>query len=468
VQADVTLWRCDLGAIAPGTSRVVRLRVHGARPVTGDLVAVAVTPGDGYTANNNATMQLRIDHLVDLAVVMASGGSGLEDVMLEGQVTLRSQGRQAASGATLDIVLHSAGRLRSAAINNGAACAILSDQRARCALPFMARNAQLFVNYSAEFAEPGNYEVTFTATAPGDTAPDNDTLNRVVLVRPYHDIAVSGTLEMADLFAGQIREKTFTVTTDRRGLTSARFVASHVLPGLTVEAIGATSGNCRVDAEAGGICDFADLPAFASVAVTVTYRAAEGSWVLDPAVSVSTGGDVASHNNTVSAHVETHGTTDLELRVGTAMTGSRSATLAFPLITVANGVDKAFGARLDVTLPSQVTLVSVSASNATCSGTGILRCDFTELGAGATATVALTVRANANGNFVSALRLSASNDMNPANDSRDVAVQISGAEVASANTPGGGGGGGRIEFWMLGLLAALAVRRHRVRNFVTE
>jgi hypothetical protein len=240
-----------------------------------------------------------------------------------------------------------------------------------------------------------------------------------------------------------------------------------MLPGLTVQAIGATSGSCRVDAGAGGICDFADLPAFASVAVTVTYRAAEGSWVLDPAVSVSTSGDVASHNNTVSAHVETHGTTDLELRVDTAMTGSRSATLAFPLITVVNGVDKAFGARLDVTLPSQVTLVSVSASNATCSGTGILRCDFTELGAGASATVALTVRANANGNFVSALRLSASNDMNPANDSRDVAVQISGAAVASASAPGGGGGG-RIEFWMLGLLAALAVRRHRVRNFVTE
>ena len=469
VQTDVTLWRCELGAIAPGTSRGVRLRVHGARPVTGDLIAVAVTSDDGYTANNNAAVQLRIDHLVDLAVVMASGGSGLEDAILEGQVTLRSQGRQATAGATLDIDLHSAGLLRSAAINNGAACAILSDQRARCALPVMARNTQLFVNYSAEFAEPGNYDVTFTATAAGDTAPDNNTLNRVVLVRPYNDIAVTGALEMPGLFAGQMREKTFTVTTDRRGLAAARFVASHALPGLTVQAISAASGSCRVDAEAGGICDFTDLPAFAGVTVTVSYRAAEGSWVLDPLVSVSTSGDVAGNNNTITARVETHGSTDLELRVDTAMTGSRSATLSFPLISVVNGVDKAFGARLDVTLPSEVTLVSVSASNATCSGTSILRCDFTELPAGVTATVALTVRANANGNFVSALRLSASNDMNPANDSRDVAVQISGGEVASASAPGGGGGGGgRIEFWMLGLLALLAARRHRVRNLVTE
>ena len=82
----------------------------------------------------------------------------------------------------------------------------------------MARNAQLFVDYSAEFAEPGNYDVTFTIAAPGDTAPDNDTLNRVIVVRPFNDIAVAGSLDMADLFGGQSREKTFTVTTDRRAL----------------------------------------------------------------------------------------------------------------------------------------------------------------------------------------------------------------------------------------------------------
>jgi hypothetical protein len=468
-QANPTLWRCELGSLAAGASLPVRLRVHGARPVTGDIIANAVAADDGYTANNNATVQLRIDHLVDLAVVMASGGSGIEDATLEGQVSLRSNGRQAASGATLDIDLHSAGVLRSAAINNGPSCTILGEQTARCLLPSMPRNAQLFVNYSAEFAEPGNYDVTFTATAPGDTAPDNDTLSRAILVRPYIDIAVTGTLDMPGLFAGQTRDKTFTVTTDRRGLAAARFVASHALPGLTVQAVSASTGECRVDADAGGICDFVDLPAFASLTVTVTYRAADGSWALDPVVTVSTAGDVASGNNMLTARVETHGTTDLELRVDPTLAGARSAALSFPLISVVNGIDKAFGARLDVTLPAQVTLVSVSASNATCSGTSVLRCDFTELEPGAIATVALTVRASANGNFVSAVRLSASNDINPANDARDVAVQISGAEVAAASAGSGGkGGGGRLEFGMLGLLAILAARRRKPRNFVIK
>jgi hypothetical protein len=467
-QTDVTLWRCELGILAPGTSLPVRLRVHGARPVTGDVVAIAMAADDGYTANNNSTVQLRIDHLVDLGIAMASGGSGVEDATIEGQVSLRSNGRETVTGATLDIELHSAGILRSAAINNGASCSIVSGQSARCVLPSMPRNSHLYVNYSAEFAEPGNYDVTFTVTAAGDTAPDNNTLTRAVLIRPYNDIAVTGALDMPDLFAGQTRDKTFTVTTDRRDLASARFIASHPAPGLAVQAISAGTGSCRVDADAGGICDFVDLPAFASVAVTVSYRAAEGSWSLDPVVNVSTAGDVASGNNQVTAHVETHGTTDLELRVEPTLSGARSAALSFPLITVVNGIDTAFGARLEVTLPSQLSLVSISASKATCSGTSVLRCDFTELEPGAIATVGLTVRASANGTFASAVRLSALNDIDPSNDAREVSVQISGADVADASTGVGNGGGGRLEFAMLGLLAALAFRRRAPRNCVAR
>ena len=459
---DPISWRCELGALAPGASSAVRLRIHGARPVTGDVNASAAAADDGYAANNSASVQLRIDHLVDVSVTLGSGGSGVEDTAFDGQVSLRSNGKQAASGATLDIDLHSAGALRSAGINNGAPCALLSPTRARCSLPTMARNSQLFVNYSALFSEPGSYDVTFTVAAPGDTAPDNDSLTRAVLVRPYNDIAVAGNLEMAALFSGQTREKTFTVTTDRRALATARFVAAQVPPGLTVLGVTASAGDCRVDADLGAICDFTDLQPFSSTTVTVTYLAAEGSWGIDPVVSVSTGGDIVSGNNSVTAHVDTHGVTDLELRVAATMAGPKSATLNFPLISVVNGVDRAFGARLEVTLPAQVSLVGVSASNATCSGSSVLRCDFTDLDPGAIATVAISVRATANGSYVSAVRLTATNDSNAANDSRDVAVEISGGNAAAAS--GGGGGGGRIEFWMLGLLALLAVKRYAVRR----
>jgi MYXO-CTERM domain-containing protein len=144
------------------------------------------------------------------------------------------------------------------------------------------------------------------------------------------------------------------------------------------------------------------------------------------------------------------------------LSGAKSSTLSFPLISVINGGDKAFGARLEVTLPSQVALVGVSASNATCSGSTVLRCDFSELDAGVIATVALTVRATVSGNFASSLKLTASNDSNSANDSREVALAISSGEPAEARV--GKSGGGRIEFWMLALLGALVVVRSRRRR----
>jgi hypothetical protein len=460
--SNATLWRCELGILASGATRTVRVRMHAAAPVTGDLIAAAVSADDGYMANNNAIVSLHIDHLVDVALAQASGGSGVEDVAFEGQVALRSNGRQAAAGATFDIDLHPAGTLRSASIHNGADCTLLSPQRARCALPVMPRGSQLLVDYSAEFADPGTYDVTFTVAAPGDSAPDNDTLNRVVLVRPYNDIAVTGDLAMNGLFGGQTREKTFTVTTDRRALDAARFLATHAAPGLTVSEIHASAGDCRVDASAGGICDFLALPEFSTLTVTVTYAVADGSWIAEPSVSVSTAGDVTTANDRLTARVETHGVTDLELRVGATLDGPKSKTLAFPLISVVNTVNTAFGARLDITLPAQVSLVSVSASNATCSGTSVLRCDFTELVAGATATVALSVRATADGTFTSALKLTAFNDNNTANDSRDVAVEISSSNAAAAGVSSGGGGG-RIELWMIGLLALLLAGRMRRR-----
>ena len=458
-QQDDGDWRCALGPVAPGASRLVRVRVLGTRAANVDIHAMAEAADDGYGPNNSADLQLRIDNIVDLAVLVASGGSGLEDQDIEGQISLRSGGRESAANATLDIELHDAGALRSARIHNGAACEMQTPQRARCALPVMARGAQLYVDYAAQFAEPGTYDVKFTLNTPGDTAAANDSLTRTVLVRPYNDIAVSGELDLTRILAGGTREATFTVSTGRRGLATAHFLAKHYLPGITVSSIRASQGECRVDAEAGGSCDFVNLPAAAQVSVTVAWRA-DHACDQDVAVGVSTAGDVVAVNNEVRGRAEVMAPTDLELRVAGSVGASTGAMLDFPQISVVNGGEKAFGARLEVTLPAEVSLLNVSAANAICSGTTVLSCDFAELEANSTSTVNLSVRAGVRGSYRSALKISSINDTNPANDARNVAVEIAGsAAVAEAKT--GGGGGGRFEWLGLLLLAALAWCRVR-------
>jgi len=182
-------------------------------------------------------------------------------------------------------------------------------------------------------------------------------------------------------------------------------------------------------------------------------------------VAVSTAGDVVSSNNEVRGRAEVMAPTDLELRVAASVDGPAGSMLDFPPISVVNGAEKAVGARLEVTLPAEVTLVSISAANAICSGTGELRCDFGELEANSTSTVNLVVRSAARGSYSSALKLTAMNDTNAANDSRNVAVQISGGSsggVASASTSGGGGGS--FEWLGLALLAGITSRRLAVRK----
>jgi hypothetical protein len=458
---DGATWRCDLGTLPAGAARMVRVRALGLRAATADIRALAEAASDGYGPNNSADVQLRIDNLIDVGVLMASGGSGLEDQDIEGQVSLISGGRNAATSGGLEVELNAAGVLRTVRIHNGAACELLSLQKARCALPVLSRGAQVYVDYTAQFAEPGTYDVKFTLQVPGDTAPANDTLTRPVLVRPYNDVGVAGDLDLTGMLVGGTREATFTVAAGRRALAGAQFAARHYLPGLRVVAIRASAGECRVDEDAGGICDFTDLAAGAQLAVTVTWRA-ESALDQDVAVGVSTPGDVVFANNEVRGRAEVLAPTDLELRVGATQGGARGATLNFPPISVINGDQKAVGARLEVKLPSGVTLVNVSAANAICSGTELLRCDFAELDANSTSTVNLAVRASESGNYVSSLKLTSMNDLNPANDARDVELQITGSSSGAVATARAGGGG-RFEWLGLVLLAGLAWRRSAPR-----
>jgi len=449
-------WRCELGALAPGESRTVRMRVRTLGVANVDVQAMAEAANDGYGPNNSTGVRLRVDNTVDLGIVLASGGTGVEDAPIDGQVSLRSGGREAARGATLDIEIPSAGTLVWAGIHEEMQCELLDPQHARCALPTLARGDYAYVNYRAVFDEPGNYEAKFTLRTPGDTATANDTLTRPLLVRPFNDIGVTGTVDLTGFIVGGTREVNFEVSTARRALARAQFVAAHARPGVEVTGIRASAGDCQVLADTGGVCDFTDLPAEAKVSVTVTWSALESAPGQEVAVRVSTPGDVTVGNNAVLGSAEVLGHTDLELRVGTATSGVSGQVMDFPPISVVNGGERAVGTRLEVTLPAGVALVTVSAANAICSGTAVLRCDFTDLDANSTSTVNLRLRANAGGSYVSALKLSSLNDTNPANDRSEVAFNVSTQKpVAEAKT----GGGGRLEWLSLLLLGLLSVPR---------
>src|SRR5690606_28789033 len=93
-----------------------------------------------------------------------------------------------------------------------------------------------------------------------------------------------------------------------------------------------------------------------------------------------------------------------------------------------------------------------------------LRCDFADIDANGTATVNLSVRGARGGSYLSALKVSAFNDTNPANDARQVTLEIS--EAAAAPTPAAGksGGGGRLEWLLLFALAGVVMGKMGQEN----
>ena len=171
------------------------LRVHAARPVTAEHQRDGRSrPTTASCTNNFAGVQLRVDNLVDLPVAMASGGVGR-----------RRHADRGPGGAAFERPPDGDGRhaRHRPALRGHVAvgdhpqwrgrATLLDPQRARCALPALARNAQLFVDYRAEFAGARQLRRHVHGRRRRATRrPDNDSLTRPVLVRPYNDIAVAG------------------------------------------------------------------------------------------------------------------------------------------------------------------------------------------------------------------------------------------------------------------------------------
>jgi hypothetical protein len=178
---------------------------------------------------------------------------------------------------------------------------------------------------------------------------------------------------------------------------------------------------------------------------------------------VSTPGDVSAANDVARGRADVQAPTDLDLRVAPSITGPSASTLDFPVITILNGANKAFGARLDLTLPSGISLVGISASKAICTGSDVVRCDFDELDAYSSSTVTVSVRAARAGTFTASLRLSASNDTNAENDSRDVTLEVSAAssQAVVSSSASKSKGGGAFEWLGLSFLSLLATRSMR-------
>jgi hypothetical protein len=246
-----------------------------------------------------------------------------------------------------------------------------------------------------------------------------------------------------------------------------RITASSNAPNFDVVAMNAPNVTCQPDG-ANMRCDLGNLPANASVPVTVRYRALRENSISSATVSVSTARDSNPSNNVVDVSGHTFDVTDLRLAVAqTSVSGRNGETLQFPRITITNGTSFAGNVVVEIPLPAFTTVQSVS-SSVTCTGTSTLLCDFQLMVPNESASIDLTLATSGSGGFSSNVAVRSLNDSTGGNNAASVNITVSALPQAGGSSSGGssgGGGGGRIEWMLLALLGGIATRRAvRVRR----
>ena len=138
---------------------------------------------------------------------------------------------------------------------------------------------------------------------------------------------------------------------------------------------------------------------------------------------------MVSSNNAVTAHGKL-AATDLIAR--RRFPGGQSVGFTqFPLISVVNGARK-LRAQLDVTLPSQVTLVSVGVE-CHLQRHQRVRCDFKDRRRALPRPWRSSCAPRSRAVSSALLKLPPANDSNPANDTREVSIEIAGATPAAVS-----------------------------------
>ncbi|HVY82677.1 MAG TPA: zinc-dependent metalloprotease family protein, partial [Steroidobacteraceae bacterium] len=155
---------------------------------------------------------------------------------------------------------------------------------------------------------------------------------------------------------------------------------------------------------------------------------------------------------------------DAGLEIGMPSVQAQTGTAFVASFLVrAFGDDASNAVSVTATLPTSVTIASVTANGGTCtSGAGTATCMLGTLAAGDTRQVDLNLTATESGSVTVNLQLDSANDSNSSNDAGAITISASGNPVASPNPPptggstngGGGGGGGRMDFTALALLMA--------------
>lgn len=194
---------------------------------------------------------------------------------------------------------------------------------------------------------------------------------------------------------------TYTVTVSNISLnmlTSGLVTVSDTLPiGLTPTAASGTGWSCSISAQT-LTCTRSDALAaggsYPAISITVSVAQSAPNQVTNTA-TVSGGGEVNTNNDSASDVTNIVSSADVAItKAGSPNPVMQGQTLTYTLTVTNNGPSDATGVSVSDTLPTQVSFVSATPSQGTCSqASGTVTCALGTLTSGSSATITIKVTA---------------------------------------------------------------------------
>ncbi|MEO8064056.1 MAG: M12 family metallo-peptidase [Pseudomonadota bacterium] len=471
-------YACNFGTLGPGVVRTVTVRLRFDTATSTTLVGATDYTNGAVHANTAKFTWVYVNLRIDAQATINWVQQTLEDQTGTGSFDLQSIGIDFAQHVVA--ILDVPAPIRLVALRpvynpHGFQCVLLSAQRASCTGSYGVVGQEgaltrVQFDFVSATAVSGTAQLSLTADSDGNAA--NDATTASIQVNPYIDVGIgqSGANPgVVVMNVGDVTPVNLTLTSGRNPATNVFVSASGENPWYRVDSISVNGADCPRSendlSEFGNYyCSVGSMPANASYAVIVRYRATQGGAGLGGVtVYASSLNDAAHGNNFVYINARTQQLTDVAVAIAqSTATTTKGSRLRFPLITVTNTGALADDIVVSIPLPGFATVDTISSSG-NCAGTTSLQCVFDSIAPGASATIDLQLLTSAEGTFTSNVTMTADNDSTAANNSASVALTVTAAPAAPASgggsSSGGGGGGGRMEWLALVLLGGLAMRR---------
>ncbi|HSM58632.1 MAG TPA: CARDB domain-containing protein [Candidatus Sulfomarinibacteraceae bacterium] len=426
---------CEGIDVAANSSTTLNLRVV-ARPEVGDTTvsntATISHPRDETPDNNSDTHETYIVGVpqdADLALAKSASATliavGNELVYTIGIV---NNGLAEATDVTVVDTLPGGITFLSATPSQGS-CQDPDGNQLTCELGDLARNESANVIIRVRPTQQGTITNTAEVSANEEDPDESNNQDSVdVDVRNVSDLSVT---KLASANPGLGEEMTYTVNVVNNGPATATNVQMQdsLPPSVTVQSIDTSQGSCS---GSGNVvdCSLGSLDPHTNATVSIVVIPNESGSITNYASVSGDQEDPFAPNDDFELNTTIQPRADLTVSKTGADEVEAGDTLTYRLVVTNNGPSAAEGIIVNDVLPPNVTFVSASASQGTCSGSNsAVTCSLEELANGATAEITIRVIPNVPGHIENTVHVNAKT-VDPDGDNNSSSAQT---EVTADN-----------------------------------